>query len=111
MTGLAGRLCRYGVSQRFGKHVDGSHDVPGVGTTGYTVLFYLSGGGRAVKGLKEGVKGGETVFWDDGRKLAAVKPAAGRALLHLHGDDCMEHEGAAVTAGVKYILRTDVVFR
>ncbi len=31
-------------------------------------------------------------------------------LLHLHGDECLEHEAAAVTAGVKYILRSDVVY-
>lgn len=94
--------------QRFGKHVDGSCEVPGKGITGYTVLFYLSGGGG--KGAKGALKGGETVFWDGGRKVAAVSPVTGMALCHLHGEECMEHEGAAVTAGVKYILRTDIVF-
>lgn len=40
----------------------------------------------------------------------SVAPAAGLALLHAHGDDCLEHEAAAVERGVKYILRSDVVF-
>jgi hypothetical protein len=40
-----------------------------------------------------------------------VAPAPGLALLHLHGEDrCLEHEGAEVQQGVKYVLRSDVVF-
>lgn len=51
------------------------------------------------------------VWTDDrGRILASVAPVTGMALLHLHGDDCLEHEGKEVLSGVKYILRSDVVF-
>ena len=65
------------------------------------MLFYLSSCG-----------GGETVFYGPrNRKLAAVAPAPGLALLHKHGECCLDHEAAVVTSGVKYILRTDVVFR
>ena len=42
--------------------------------------------------------------------MASVTPAAGKALLHLHGDGCLEHESVAVGSGTKYILRSDVVF-
>jgi hypothetical protein len=45
------------------------------------------------------------------RKLASVTPQPGLALLHKHGDYCLEHEGVAVTAGTKYVLRSDVVFQ
>lgn len=46
-----------------------------------------------------------------GRLVASVHPAAGLALLHLHGEDkCLEHEGSVVLQGVKYVLRSDVVF-
>ncbi len=45
-----------------------------------------------------------------GRKVATVAPDAGLALLHLHGDDCLQHEAMEVRRGVKYILRSDVVF-
>ncbi len=45
------------------------------------------------------------------RKLLSVAPAPGLALLHKHGDCCLEHEAAAVTAGCKYVLRSDVVFQ
>jgi hypothetical protein len=48
---------------------------------------------------------------DRGRVVASVAPRPGLALLHLHGEDrCMEHEGAAVAGGTKYVLRSDVVF-
>lgn len=58
------------------------------------------------------VVGGETVFYDHrGRLVASVRPQAGLALLHLHGERrCLEHEGAEVLGGVKYVLRSDVVF-
>ena len=45
-----------------------------------------------------------------GKKVASITPVAGKALLHLHGDECLEHEGTAVSKGTKYILRSDVVF-
>jgi hypothetical protein len=45
-----------------------------------------------------------------GKRAVAVVPRAGMALLHMHGDDCLEHEAAAVKQGVKYVLRSDVVY-
>ncbi len=45
------------------------------------------------------------------RKLAAVEPRAGLALLHKHGEHCLDHEAAEVKSGVKYVLRSDVVFQ
>ena len=37
-------------------------------------------------------------------------PTPGALLLHVHGDDCLVHEGAQVESGEKYILRTDLVY-
>ncbi len=45
-----------------------------------------------------------------GKKVLRVSPKAGLALLHPHGDDCLEHEAAEVKRGIKYILRSDVVY-
>ena len=45
-----------------------------------------------------------------GKLVAAVAPRPGLALLHLHGDDCLEHEGAEVLSGIKYVLRSDVLY-
>jgi hypothetical protein len=59
------------------------------------------------------LKGGETMFYSGstGSKLVcSFAPAAGWALFHGHGDNCMVHEGGLVRSGVKYVLRTDVLF-
>lgn len=42
--------------------------------------------------------------------VATVVPKTGMALLHKHGNNCLLHEGKAVKSGVKYLLRSDVVF-
>lgn len=105
------RLYRYSPKQKFGRHVDESVCAGG-GVTGYTLLVYLTAGAGQRGGGGGGLQGGETVFYDErGRRLLAVAPAVGMALLHLHGDECLEHEGAEVVRGTKYILRSDVVFR
>ena len=60
------------------------------------------------------VEGGDTVFYKGSlglKEAARVSPRVGMALLHVHGEDCLLHEGAAVRAGVKYLLRTDIIFR
>ncbi|KAI9172923.1 hypothetical protein H9P43_007054 [Blastocladiella emersonii ATCC 22665] len=101
------RLYKYGRGQSFGQHYDESVRVAG-GRTEFTLLVYLSGGGE---GEDDEVGGGETVFYEGRRKVvAAVAPVRGRALIHRHGDACLLHEGAAVTKGVKYLLRSDLVF-
>lgn len=106
------RVYRYTRGQRFGQHVDGSVDEPDMGgRTHFTVLVYLNGGERDPPEFR--VKGGETIFWKDhdGRRPAlAFPPTRGACLFHGHGDECMTHEGAAVETGVKYVLRTDVVY-
>mmetsp|Transcript_58710 Transcript_58710/g.109932 ORF Transcript_58710/g.109932 Transcript_58710/m.109932 type:complete len:269 (-) Transcript_58710:62-868(-) len=106
------RVYRYVKGQRFGQHVDGSRDEPEMGgRTHFTVLVYLNGGDRDAKDFQ--VKGGETVFWKDhdGKRPAlAFPPTRGVCLFHGHGDECMTHEGAGVEEGVKYVLRTDVVY-
>ena len=52
--------------------------------------------------LNEGFEGGETDFRD-----FAIRPATGMALLFIHDT---WHEGAEVTAGTKYVLRSDVMY-
>ena len=42
--------------------------------------------------------------------MAAVEPQEGMALLHRHGDRCLLHEAMPVEKGVKYVLRSDVIF-
>lgn len=77
------------------------------------------GGGDAADGKGEGavggeapLVGGETVFYRGSYGNSVVlryAPAAGALLAHAHGEACLPHEAAKVMAGVKYVLRTDVV--
>ena len=96
------RLYRYSEGQRFGRHVDGAEILPR-GRTEFTVLLYLSA-----------CEGGATTFFRDHEKpdvLFAFAPTDGAVLLHAHGQRCLTHSGAPVTGGVKYLLRTDVVYQ
>jgi hypothetical protein len=94
------RLYKYTKGHAFGKHVDGSNRVDGVGQTEITILVYLSD-----------CKGGATRFYPPRRKKSiAFDPEPGAMLLHVHGDNCLEHEGDEVLDGIKYVLRTDMVF-
>lgn len=105
------RFYRYNAGQRFGCHVDQS-DVDRV--TGYhsrfTVLVYLN------DSTDSDLQGGSTIFYGNeaGAKeeqvVLSVAPETGSALVHGHGDRCLLHEGAIVTQGAKYLLRTDVMY-
>ncbi len=76
--------------------------------TTWTLLLYLTS-------PTTGCEGGETVFYPDppSRKTAAPPPVitnleVGMALLHRHGKDCLLHEGREVTAGEKWVIRSDL---
>eukprot|EP00752_Nemacystus_decipiens_P006455 g5813.t1 len=127
------RIYRYAVGQRFGRHIDESVEDENGHLSQWTVLVYLNGGqggggslGNADSGGEGGasggggvgeaeapLRGGETVFYKGnyGEKVAAsFSPKQGACLVHGHGRQCLLHEGAAVTSGVKYLLRTDVMY-
>ena len=101
------RLYKYENGQRFGPHVDQANRLADGSATEYTVLIYLN---------DAGLEGGETIFYgshgsrptDDTIRFA---PKKGACLVHAHGMRCLTHEGSAVTAGVKYLLRTDISYR
>ena len=70
--------------------------------------------------LNEGFEGGATTFYSpapegSGRVLDArgVEPHAGCVLVFPHGEveeGSLVHEGALVTGGCKYVIRTDVLY-
>ncbi|KAI0384351.1 hypothetical protein F5Y04DRAFT_248168 [Hypomontagnella monticulosa] len=112
------RVYRYSKGQYFDCHYDDSnlvqlpnanesHGVTSTKTT-WTLLLYLTS-------TAEGCTGGETVFYPLDRKSSkeevAIAPETGMLLLHKHGDDCLLHEGRQVTAGEKWIIRTDLCVR
>ncbi|CAM9970951.1 unnamed protein product, partial [Hapterophycus canaliculatus] len=121
------RIYRYAVGQRFGKHIDESVEDESGHLSQWTVLVYLNGGGGGEGVVSDGaagggigpgeegapLRGGETVFYKGnygGKIAASFSPKRGACLVHGHGRQCLLHEGAAVTSGVKYLLRTDVMY-
>jgi hypothetical protein len=90
------RLYKYEKGHSFGKHVDESCVLDSVRVTRLTVLIYLSQ-----------CEGGATRFEED---CVAFEPKIGSMLLHVHGENCLEHEADAVISGIKYVLRTDLVY-
>ncbi len=88
------RIYRYDPGQRFTRHRDGIVRLDGMFSL-LTVLFYLN----------DDYEGGETRFID---LPVAWRGATGQAFLF---PQRALHEGAAVTRGRKYVLRSDVLFR
>jgi predicted 2-oxoglutarate/Fe(II)-dependent dioxygenase YbiX len=90
---------RYRGGQRFAPHFDGAYFRPETPTgrdgSQITVLFYLNGG----------FEGGETKLLD---YEVVITPKRGSVLFFTHA---ILHEGCAVTAGVKYVLRSDAMYR
>jgi prolyl 4-hydroxylase len=89
------RMYRYRTGQRFAPHMDHWH-LPDARTVSlHTVLVYFN----------EDFDGGETRFSE--QVDASIVPEAGMALIFQHK---LRHEGCAVTRGVKYAMRTDVLY-
>ena len=89
---------RYRNGQRFAPHFDGAYFRPpaarGREGSQVTVLFYLN----------DGFAGGETRLID---YEVTIAPRRGSVLFFEHA---MLHEGCAVTAGTKYVLRSDAMY-
>jgi predicted 2-oxoglutarate/Fe(II)-dependent dioxygenase YbiX len=89
------RCYRYDVGQRFAPHYDGAFVRDAHEASLLTLMVYLN----------EGFAGGATAFHDFGHE---VVPRTGMALLFQHR---VLHAGCEVTAGVKYALRSDIMYR
>ena len=100
--------CRYGERAVYRPHVDGSW--PGSGLRGGR-LAYDAFGDRWSRltflvYLNDDFTGGETVFYYGKEKLR-VAPKTGAALVFVHKQ---LHEGAVLETGVKYVMRSDVMY-
>jgi len=93
------RYYRYDVGQTFRPHYDGSFCRKAGEESQLTFMIYLN----------DDFTGGTTEFYnDDETPKASVRPWRGMALVFAHAQ---LHEGAPVTSGRKYVLRTDVMYR
>lgn len=89
------RCYRYQPGQRFAPHYDGAFIRSETERSLLTLIVYLN----------DDFEGGRTAFLDF--DLEAV-PRAGTALVFQH---LLLHEGCIVTAGTKYAMRSDVMYR
>lgn len=89
------RFYRYEPGQRFAPHFDGAFDRGNGERSEFSFLIYLN----------EDFEGGETRFFEPDE--ISVKPETGQALVFYHPQ---LHEGAVLRSGVKYVLRTDVMY-
>lgn len=89
------RCYRYDVGERFAPHYDGAFHRNESEESLLTFMIYLN----------EDFEGGATMFQHYGTSVA---PKTGRALLFQHR---LLHEGCVVHAGVKYVLRSDIMYR
>lgn len=91
------RVYRYHSGEYFKWHFDGRFRRDAHEHSRYTLMIYLGGP----------EEGGQTAFRLGFRRLS-VEPVAGRALVFRHR---ISHAGVTVRAGVKYVLRSDIMYR
>jgi len=87
------RFYRYERGHRFKGHYDESYVRRDGEASCFTFMVYLN----------DNFQGGDTTF-----RGLRVRPRQGMALLFRHS---LFHEGSEVTQGVKYVLRSDVMYR
>ncbi|KAG2450506.1 hypothetical protein HYH02_005007 [Chlamydomonas schloesseri] len=104
------RLYRYDKGAVYRPHVDGAWPGSGLKDGRLTFLVYLN----------DDFEGGATTFYTPARpgsgaclEAHSVRPVAGNILVFPHGDTMgsLVHEGAAVTQGAKYVIRTEVLYK
>ncbi|MDY7002616.1 MAG: 2OG-Fe(II) oxygenase [Cyanobacteriota bacterium] len=86
------RFYKYSPGQKFGWHYDGYYERENGERSRWTLLFYLN----------DGYEGGATKF-----RTKEVTGNKGDALFFLHRQ---LHCGEMVKSGVKYVLRTDIMY-
>lgn len=87
------RFYKYEPGEFFARHTDSPYYRTETECSYYTFLLYLN----------EGYTGGQTAFAD-----LVIEPKTGMALIFHHS---LLHEGLVLTEGIKYVLRSDIMFR
>jgi len=100
------RFCKYigGQGRHFGPHLDGTYSVDQDHMSLLTCMFYLNG--------TDEFEGGRTNFiqMKTNKLNYSVKPEPGLCVIFRQMDTRCYHEGTEVTKGLKYIMRTDIMY-
>jgi len=109
------RVYKYCPGDVFAPHTDGAWTGSGLDDSG--CLLDDCYGDRAsamscLVYLNSGFKGGETCFFPRQGGTIPVAPEVGAALCFFHGEHPFSplHEGSLLEAGLKYVVRTDVLY-
>lgn len=93
------RILRYYPGDEFKPHMDGQYGAPNGDISQITILIYLN----------EGYKGGFTSFMNaDNTRMIPVEPHTGMVVLQ---DQKLLHGVPSLLEGVKYAIRTEVMYR
>lgn len=93
------RLCKYNPTNFFKEHYDeGYHPEPKSFRTMKTCMIYLN----------EDFSGGETIFYIKNMDSVKLKLETGMCLIF---NQKILHEGATVTSGFKYFIRSDIYYK
>lgn len=115
------RLYKYREGHVLGPHFDrGDYTASAVDSQGELRFDYYADNRRSAMSLliylnHEGVTGGETVFFPEGvhaKHSVSISPCQGDGVAFFHGGSILSplHEGSLVRSGIKYIIRTDVMY-
>jgi WD40 repeat protein len=97
------RYCRYAAGQYFHRHLDGVYHRSDTVRSRLTFMIYLNDAA--------GFSGGRTLFYrgkDDPAVWAEYQPAVGDLIVF---DHTIWHEGEELTAGEKFVLRSDILYQ
>ena len=117
------RFFRYGPHCVYRPHIDGSWPASRIDDKGQYECYSHDGEGCTIKSyhtfliyLNDNFQGGQTRFYvpkGDGTLVAyGIAPKCGSVLVFSQGNTAsLLHEGAAVTHGHKFVIRTDVLYQ
>ena len=97
------RYCRYAAGQYFHRHLDGVYHQSATVQSRLTFMIYLNDGAE--------FEGGRTLFYrskTDAQVWAEYQPVMGDLIVF---DHTIWHEGEELTAGQKFVLRTDILYQ
>jgi prolyl 4-hydroxylase len=101
------RLSKYSAGDRFQQHCDTCYQKNNEEKSMYTVNIYLNS-------AETDFEGGSTRFYSGfGSDIEySVQPRVGEALVFRQPPhSCYSHDGEEVSSGLKYLLRSDVMYR
>ncbi|KEQ77796.1 hypothetical protein M436DRAFT_59754 [Aureobasidium namibiae CBS 147.97] len=105
------RFLRYQGGEYFRVHEDGVYQTPdGSERSFFTFHLYLNGNGGISDAGDDQVQGGATTFHSHNMmQRYEVLPKTGRVLIFQHRN--LWHSGDDVVQGVKYTMRSDILYR